>query len=222
MSEFKAAGDRIILGDPVPWFSLPVVTGGSFDLQATAGRWVVLSFVGSLADPRATAEVAELARLSAAFSEDHLIIGCIFTGQAGDTDSLGAISSGTLSFLADRDGAVSRSFGAAEMPRTIILDPMLRAGADIAWDFPQGHAETVRGVLRNLPAVDVSAGVPMSAPALLVPRVFSFELCDFLMQFYEQQGGEDSGFQFDIAGKTTTLSDWRLKRRSDVILPAPA
>src|ERR1700734_1612853 len=78
-----------------------------------------------------------------------------------------------------------------------------------------------KGMPNPLPAVDDSAGVPMSAPALIVPRVFSFELCDFLMQFYEQQGGEDSGFQFDIAGKTATLSDWRLKRRSDVILAAP-
>ena len=225
MSEFKAAGDRIILGDPVPWFSLPVVTGGSFDLQATAGRWVILSFVGSLADPRAMAEVAELGRLSAAFSEDHLIIGCVFTGQASDTDSLtdslGAISSGTLSFLADRDGAVSRSFGAAEMPRTIILDPMLRAVADIAWDVPQGHADMVRNVLQGLPRVDDSAGVPMFAPALMVPRVFSFGICDFLIQFYETQGAVDSGFQFDIDGKTVTLSDWRLKRRSDVAVGVP-
>jgi predicted 2-oxoglutarate/Fe(II)-dependent dioxygenase YbiX len=225
MSEFKAAGDRIILGDPVPWFSLPVVTGGSFDLQATAGRWVVLSFVGSLADPRAMAEVAELGRLSAAFSEDHLIIGCVFTGQASDTDSLidslGAISSGTLSFLADRDGAVGRSFGAAEMPRTIILDPMLRAVADIAWDIPQGHADMVRNVLQGLPRVDDSAGVPMFAPALMVPRVFSFGICDFLIQFYETQGAVDSGFQFDIDGKTVTLSDWRLKRRSDVAVGVP-
>jgi predicted 2-oxoglutarate/Fe(II)-dependent dioxygenase YbiX len=225
MSEFEAAGDRIILGDPVPWFSLPVVTGGSFDLQATAGRWVVLSFVGSLADPRATAEVAELGRLSAAFSEDHLIIGCVFTGQASDTDSLtdslGAISSGTLSFLADRDGAVGRSFGAAEMPRTIILDPMLRAVADIAWDIPQGHADMVRNVLQGLPRVDDSAGVPMFAPALMVPRVFSFGICDFLIQFYETQGAVDSGFQFDIDGKTVTLSDWRLKRRSDVAVGVP-
>jgi predicted 2-oxoglutarate/Fe(II)-dependent dioxygenase YbiX len=107
------------------------------------------------------------------------------------------------------------------MPRTIVLDPMLRSIADIAWDNPQGHAETVRNVVRSLPDVEASAGVPMFAPALIVPRVFSFELCDFLVQFYEQQGGVDSGFQFDISGKTTTLSDWRLKRRSDVPVAAP-
>lgn len=221
MSNAKTESHRVILGDPVPWFSLPVVTGGSFDLQASAGRWVVLSFVGSIADPRAMVEVAELARLATSFSEDHLVIGCVFTGQAANLDGLGALSSSTLSFLADHDGAVSQSFGATEMPRTIVLDPMLRAIADIAWDNPQGHADMVRNVLQGLPPVEDSAGVPMFAPALMVPRVFSFGICDFLIQFYETQGAVDSGFQFDVDGKTVTLSDWRLKRRSDVAVGVP-
>jgi predicted 2-oxoglutarate/Fe(II)-dependent dioxygenase YbiX/peroxiredoxin len=221
MIDHKAGGNRVVLGDPVPWFSAPIVTGGSFDLHVSAGRWVVLSFLGSPANPRAMAEIAELARASSSLGEDHVIVGCVFTGQPDDMASLAAISSNKLFFLADHDGAISRSFGAHEMPRTVVLDPMLRAVADIAWDMPQGHAETVGNVLRGLPSVDDSAGVPMFAPALMVPRVFSFEICDFLVQFYEQQGGVDSGFQFDVAGKTTTLSDWRLKRRSDVAVAAP-
>lgn len=221
MSDTKADGHRVVLGDPVPWFSLPIATGGSFDLQASAGRWVVLSFLGSLADPRAIAEIAELVHLSTSFSEDHLVIGCVYTGQPSQTDHLAAMSRPTLSFLADHDGALSRSFGAGEMPRTIVLDPMLRAIADIAWDNPQGHANMVRNVLQGLPPVDASAGVPLFAPALLVPRVFGFDTCDFLIQFYEAQGAVDSGFQFDVDGKTVTLSDWRLKRRSDVPVGAP-
>jgi predicted 2-oxoglutarate/Fe(II)-dependent dioxygenase YbiX len=208
------------LGDPVPWFSAPLVTGGAFDLHVSAGRWVVLSFMGSPANPRAMAEIAELVRASSSLNEDHVIVGCVLTGQP-DIASLAAISSSKLFFLADYDGAISRSFGAHEMPRTVVLDPMLRAVADIAWDMPQGHAETVANVLRGLPSVDDSAGVPMFAPALMIPRIFGFDVCDFLVQFYEQQGGVDSGFQFDVAGKTTTLSDWRLKRRSDVPVAAP-
>ena len=221
MIDHNTGAHRVVLGDPVPWFSAPIVTGGSFDLHVSAGRWVVLSFLGSPANPRAMAEIAELARASSSLGEDHVIVGCVFTGQPDDMASLAAISSNKLFFLADHDGAISRSFGAHEMPRTVVLDPMLRAVADIAWDMPQGHAETVGNVLRGLPSVDDSAGVPMFAPALMVPRVFSFEICDFLVQFYEQQGGVDSGFQFDVAGKTTTLSDWRLKRRSDVAVAAP-
>ena len=210
----------MILGDPVPWFSAPLVTGGSFDLHVSAGRWVVLSFLGSPENPRAMTEFAGLVGASAGLAEDHVVVCCVFTGPPGDIDSLAAVSSNKLFCLADYDGAISRSFGAAEMPRTIVLDPMLRSIADIAWDNPQGHAETVRAVLHGLPDVEQSAGVSMFAPALIVPRVFSFELCDFLVQFYEQQGGVDSGFQLDVAGKTTTLSDWRLKRRSDVPVAA--
>jgi len=221
MTDHEMGSNRIVLGDPVPSFSAPVVTGGSFDLHVSAGRWVVLSFLGSPANPRAMAEIAELARASSSLDEDQVIVGCVFTGQPDAAARLAAISSNKLFFLADYDGAISRSFGAHEMPRTVVLDPMLRAVADIAWDMPQGHAETVGNFLRGLPSVDDSAGVPMFAPTLMVPRVFSFEICDFLVQFYEQQGGVDSGFQFDVAGKTTTLSDWRLKRRSDVGVGAP-
>jgi predicted 2-oxoglutarate/Fe(II)-dependent dioxygenase YbiX/peroxiredoxin len=211
----------MVLGDPVPWFSAPAITGGSFDLHVSAGRWVVLSFLGAPGNPRAIAEVNELARASAAFSEDHAIIGCVFTGQPDDLAPFAAMSSDKLFFLRDDGGAISRMFGAADMPRTVVLDPMLRSIADIPWDTPQGHTETVRNVLRSLPDVDSSAGVPLFAPALTVPRAFSFELSDFLVQFYEQQGGVDSGFQFDIDGKTTTLANWKLKRRKDVPVNAP-
>jgi len=61
----------------------------------------------------------------------------------------------------------------------------------------------------------------MFAPALVVPRVFSFELCDFLMQFYDEEGGTESGFQVDIGGKSTTLTDARFKRRRDVGVVVP-
>ncbi len=131
------------------------------------------------------------------------------------------MSTPAISFLADYDGAISRSFGAAAMPRTVVLDPMLRAVADIAWDNAVGHAETVDSVLRSLPAVDDSAGVPLTAPALIVPRVFDFELCDFLTQVYDKIGGKDSGFLLDRDGNTTTLVDYRLKRRSDLSILVP-
>src|ERR1700744_1336150 len=211
----------MILAHPVPWFSAPTLTGGGFDLHVSAGRWVVLSFLGSPNNPGETTEITELVRACAAFDENHVVVACVFNGRPDDISTFATISSNKLFFLADDDGSISREFGAADMPRTIVLDPMLRSIADIAWDNPQGHSETVGNVLRGLPPVDECAGGPMFAPALIGPRVFSFELCDFLVQFYEQQGGTDSGFQFDISGKTTTISDWRLKRRSDVPVAAP-
>jgi predicted 2-oxoglutarate/Fe(II)-dependent dioxygenase YbiX len=107
------------------------------------------------------------------------------------------------------------------MPRTIVLDPMLRAVADIPWDHADGHAQTVRSVLESLPAVDDSAGVPLTAPVLIVPRVFDFALCDVLVQFYDKIGGQDSGFLLDVEGKTARVVDYRLKRRNDLAVAHP-
>jgi peroxiredoxin/predicted 2-oxoglutarate/Fe(II)-dependent dioxygenase YbiX len=221
MTDTLSSTKRLSLGDPVPWFSAALVTGGQFDLHVSAGRWVVLSFLGSPATPRAGEELASLMREAELFREDHMVAAVVLTAPPADIAALANVSSNALSFLADYDGAISRAFGVSEMPRTIVLDPMLRAIADIAWDIPQGHSTMVRNVLRGLPSVEDSAGIAMTAPALIVPRVFPFEMCDFLMEFYREQGGKESGFQLDVEGKTTTLVDHRLKRRRDVPVHAP-
>ena len=221
MTNHRTNEHRILLGDPVPWFGAAQINGGAFDLHASAGRWVVLAFMGSPQHPRVDLEIAQLLQQADLFSDDHLVVACLFTAPPQELSKFTGVGGNRLLFLADYDGAIHRAFGAQAMPRTVVLDPMLRAVADLAWDMPQGHADAVSGVLRSLPRVDDSAGVPLFAPALIVPRVFNFDLCDFLIQFYEAQGGVDSGFQFDVAGKTTTLSNWKLKRRSDVAVAVP-
>ncbi len=162
----NAAGKSILLGDPAPWFGAPLIGDGAFNLQVAAGRWIVLSFLGSPTDPRADQELSELLRDAQLFDEDKIIFCGILTAPPQDATPYVAMSTPAISFIADYDGAISRSFGAAAMPRTVVLDPMLRAVADIAWDHAAGHAETVRNVLRSLPAVDDSAGVPLTAPVL--------------------------------------------------------
>ena len=44
MSKTEADAGRIVLGDPVPWFSAPLIADGAFNLSVAAGRWIVLSF----------------------------------------------------------------------------------------------------------------------------------------------------------------------------------
>jgi predicted 2-oxoglutarate/Fe(II)-dependent dioxygenase YbiX/peroxiredoxin len=212
---------KLILGDPAPWFSARSLTGAPFDLHVAAGRWIVLCFLGAPANARAHHELSELLTEAHRFDEDHLVFYGVFTAPPADAAPYANSAHSALSFLADYDGAISRSYGAAAMPRTVVLDPMLRAVADVAWDDPAGHAETVRRVLQSLPAVDEAAGTPMSAPVLIVPRVLDFPLCNFLIQFYQEVGGQDSGFMLDIEGKTTTVLDYRLKRRTDVPVAMP-
>ena len=221
MSDSEADRHAIVLGDPVPWFAAPLIGAGSFNLSVAAGRWIVLGFLGSPANPRLEQELAALFRSSHLFDEDRIVFYGILTAPPDDPAPYLNRSASAVSFLADYDGAISRTFGAGAMPRTIVLDPMLRAVANISWDDGAGHAETVAGVLQSLPAVDDSAGVPLTAPVLIVPRTFDFQLCDVLVQFYEKIGGKDSGFLFDVEGKTARVVDHRLKRRSDLIVAHP-
>jgi predicted 2-oxoglutarate/Fe(II)-dependent dioxygenase YbiX/peroxiredoxin len=221
MEKIEAGNGGIALGDPVPWFDAPLITDGAFHLQVAAGRWIVLSFLGSPENPRAQAELAAILGDARLFEEDRIMFYGVLTAPPADPTPYVSLCTPAISFIADYDGAVSRAFGAAAMPRTIVLDPMLRAVADVPWDFAAGHVQTVRGVLQSLPAVDDSAGVPLTAPVLIVPRVFDFTLCDFLVQFYEKLGGKDSGFLLDTDGKTATVVDYRLKRRNDLLVAAP-
>jgi peroxiredoxin len=221
MDGSKLPQSRIALGDPVPWFSAPTVTGGSVDLHVDAGRWVVLAFLGSLDEPRAMQELSALLKEARLFDEDRIVVYGVLTAPPHALQILASISGPALAFIADYDGELSRRYGALGAPRTIILDPMLRAIADIGWDHPAGHATQLRGLLNDLPSVDDSAGVPMTAPALIVPRVFDFPLCDLMMRLYDHMGGEDSGFLLDHDGKTATVINHQLKRRQDLVISAP-
>jgi peroxiredoxin len=221
MGNIEAGSKGIVLGDPVPWFGAPLIGNGAFNLQVAAGRWIVLSFLGSPANPRVIEEVAELLRETQLFDENRIVFYGVLTEPPQDPAHYAKLNTPAISFIADYDGTISRSYGAANMPRTVVLDPMLRAIADIPWDYTAGHAQAVRNALKDLPAVDDAGGVPLTAPVLIVPRVLDFQLCEFLIQFYDKLGGKDSGFLLDSAGKTATVVDYRLKRRNDLNVLAP-
>lgn len=221
MGKIDAYPRRIVLGDPVPWFAAPLIGDGAFNLSVAAGRWIVLAFLGSPAQAQAERELTDLLRAAHLFHEDRIVFYGILAAPPHDPAPYLTRTGTAVSFLADYDGAIARAFGAGETPRTIVLDPMLRAVADIPWDHAGGHAETVRNVLQSLPAVDDSAGVPLTAPVLIVPRVFDFPLCDVLIQFYDKIGGKESGFLLDVDGKTARIVDHRLKRRSDLNVAHP-
>lgn len=212
---------QILLGDPVPWFNGRTVTGAQADLHVDAGRWVVLAFAGALEGPRVASEMAALLSQSELFNENRLVVYVVLTTPPREIAMLASISGPALAFIADYDESISRSYGAAGAPRTVILDPMLRAVANIPWDHPAGHAQTLKNFLRELPDVDQSAGVPLSAPVLIVPRVFDFPLCELLVGLYGQLGGEDSGFLLDQNGRTATVIDHHLKQRRDLVIVEP-
>ena len=132
-------GKRVMLGDPVPWFRAANLGGGETDICVSAGRWIVLAFLGPLAKPQAQSTLATLRKQAGLFSDDHLIIYTVLAAPPDDAAQLLAMSSPVLKFITDYDGAIGAFYGADEKPRTVALDPLLRAIANIACDHPDGH-----------------------------------------------------------------------------------
>ncbi len=209
---------QLLVGDPMPWFSARTATGAPFELQVSAGRWIVLSFMGSL-EPQGARELEALLAQAAHFHEDRLVAHVVLTDVPGDLAPLAALSGPAFGFLQDADGEITRRCGARRC--TIVLDPMLRCVANVPFDHPNGHAVLLRDIIAGLPEVDGHAGVPLFAPALIVPRVFEFPFCEHLVRFYEEMGGADSGFLLDQAGRTRTVIDHRLKSRRDLVIVEP-
>jgi predicted 2-oxoglutarate/Fe(II)-dependent dioxygenase YbiX len=214
-------GNRVVLGDPVPWFRAANLSGGDTDICISAGRWIVLTFPGPLAKAQAQSTLATLRKQAALYSDDHLIIYAVLATPPEDPAQLLAMSSPVLKFITDYDGAIAKFYGADEKPRTIALDPLLRAIANIACDHPDGHDTVLERLLRDLPSVDNSAGVPLTAPVLIVPRIFDFPLCDLLVSIYDKVGGSDSGFLVARGGKPATTTDHTKKRRHDMVIAPP-
>ena len=206
----EADSHKIVLGDPVPWFTAPLISGRLF--QPLGCRRPLDRAQLSWARQPIRAPMRELAETPCSdahlFDEDRIVFYGVLTAPPQDPAPYAADSARRRSPSLPTMTAPSAARSAPPtMPRTIVLDPMLRAIADIAWDHAAGHAQTVaQRAARACRAVDDFAGVPLTAPVLIVPRVFDFQLCDVLVQFYDKLGGEDSGFLLDDDGKTVDAS----------------
>src|SRR5262249_51803036 len=121
-----------------------------------------------------------------------------------------------IRFFLDYERKVSALYGAAEAdgtyrPHWLVLDPSLR----VLRRFAIERGEDAIALLRSHLA---AAGAPATAPVLVVPNVFEPELCRRLIDLYEADGGEESGFMRDVEGKTVLITDDRHKRRRDFII----
>ena len=96
----------ITLGDPVPWFKATSISGGGEDLHVSAGRWILLAFLGSLAEAQAQTRLAALVKQAASFSDDHMLIYAVLDTPPHNVEPLLAMSGPVLRFISDYDGAI--------------------------------------------------------------------------------------------------------------------
>jgi len=80
---------------------------------------------------------------------------------------------------------------------------------------PDTHAVRVTDLLKRLPELGPPSFATVQAPVLVVPRIFEPDLCRTLMRYYDERGGEGSGFMQEAGGRTVHVTDPSFKRRRD-------
>lgn len=223
MSGFRA----LQIGEPAPWFVARCTSGSMFHFDTIAGRFIVLAFFGSAADPISRRLLDAFLAQREAF-DDHQA--CFFGVSIDPEDeSSGRVRESLPGFrhFWDFDREVSRKYFTLreERPDTafsrqvFVLDCRLRI-LDVVpvHTDPEGIAQHVVALLQQQPAFGPPSPAIVQAPVLVVPRIFEPQLCQTLMHYYDQNGGEDSGFMRDVSGRTVHVLDPTFKKRRDQVL----
>jgi predicted 2-oxoglutarate/Fe(II)-dependent dioxygenase YbiX len=211
----KAWAPPFAPGDPAPWFDAPTPGNPNFYLNTLCGRYVLLGFLPPPGPERdAALQVFQAHR--ALFDDDKLTAFMVLR-DAASIDRARNQPPG-LRWFFDPESRVLRLYGAlgddgVEHPYWLLLDPMLRT----LLAAPMAETGRMFDALTRLPPADQHAGVELSAPVVIVPRIFEASLCRRIIAVYEADGGGPSGVMRDVGGKTVGVLD-DFKRRRDTLI----
>lgn len=212
------------VGDGVPWFRAASDVNADFDFSSMAGRYVVLSFLGSLKIEPVASIAREFLTYQNIFDGARLAMALV-TIDLRDAQSTATINLPATRLFFDFDRRISRMFGLVPddsstnyAPITYILDQRLRVIAAIPVMRPDTHVREVMDIVLKLPGAQERFSAQMQAPVLMIPDVFEKAMCRELIDGYERHGGSDSGFMTEKDGKTVQQMDYKIKRRSDWLI----
>ena len=206
-------------GDPVPWFVAATNDYARFQFGSAAGRYIALCILDHGSHPTVAGVLDALNRNRELFDVRKSAFFGISTDPGDRSENRLVDQLPGIRFFWDCDHSVSRQLGAVDasgkiFPHWLILDPTLRVLAR----FELEESDKALGYVARLPPIDGHAGVPLSAPVLIVPRVFEPGFCRTLIDVYRATGGTPSGITEERDGKTVVVFKDNFKRRSDLYL----
>lgn len=195
----------------------------AFHFHTVAGRYVVLSFLDSLARPDSRAAFEAFLAAASTFDGDRAALLLVTTDREDEPlgEKTGALPGIRLFFDFEREASklygVSADETGAPTRVTYVLDARLRVLLRVP--FTESAEAHVARVLAFLARVGAPSPLEVQAPVLLVPRLFEPELCRELVRFHALRGGQASGFMRDQHGRTELVHDVKHKVRRDTSIP---
>ncbi len=113
-----------LVGQAAPHISATTVTGGSFDLAALRGRWVVVNFFASWCPP-CQQEQPELIAFAYQHrrSTDAALVGVVFDDAASAARGFLRSSGATWPAVVDSGGQIALDYGVRGPPETFLVNP---------------------------------------------------------------------------------------------------
>ena len=207
---------RLLPGDPAPWFHARSSSRRDFAFDTIAGRYVVLCFFASAGDARGRAAVDAAIARKRFFDDEFASFFGVSIDPADEAQARVVGSVPGYRFFWDLDGKISRLYGAIALDAEpskgrvplrrmwVVLDPTLRVMQVIPFLKDGGDAEHLESYLDGLPPPARFAGFEVPAPILVLPNVF------------------ESGFMVEEDGRTVVRQGYDHKRRSDYEITDPA
>lgn len=207
----------LLPGDQAPWFHAPALSGNPrYAFDTAAGRPILMLFAGRAAHPAIAPALRLLAENRALFDDRGASFFGVSTDPADATQDVVRQELPGIRWFLDHDAAVSRLYGACDeaegpakyRPHWLLLDSTLR----VLDRYPLNAGDQAIAALQ---AQIAAPEIYPAAPVLIVPRVFEPALCRRLIELYQANGGEESGFMREENGLTVGRIDHSHKRRSD-------
>ena len=217
---------NLLPGDPAPRFFARSSSNPRYLFDVSAGRNLVLCFLGSAAHPHSQAALKAALKRRDLFDDVHAsFFGVSMDPKDESEERLKTVLPGYRHFW-DFDHAIGKLYGASSIDagetgivgKWVIIDPTVRVISVIPFRADGGDIAEAIDLVAALPPPGRIAGMDVQAPVIVMDRVVEPELCRYLIGLYNQQERELSGFMRDIDGKTHLLHDAAHKMRRDFLL----
>lgn len=224
-SGFVLNNAGVAIGDPIPWVRIRLHPQGEVNLEQFGGLRTALVFLGTAADPRVKAALAQLIVSFDALRRDRrandFAVVPVFADPASVDDPTVKSWLDRAPVILDTNLALHRAFGLANgntvRIAAFITDSQLIVRQVVEFTTPDGFASSAVGAVRS----QLESNEPGHAPVLLIPGVLSPAECAGLIAYYDSSTPEGSGYMLkDADGKYRLVDDPNRKVRRDVVLEA--
>lgn len=213
-------------GDPAPHFFQRSASNPRYVFDGAAGRNIVLYFMRSSTDAHARAALAAVYAQPKLFDDVHASFFCVTLDPQDEAEARLANRLPGYRVFWDFDQRISKLYGAWPMDegdtgfmgRWVVMDPTLRITRVFQFRPDGGDIKEVLNHVAQLPRAGRISTMDVHAPIILLERVFEPEFCTYLIDQYESQDRELSGFMRDIDGKTRLVHDPNHKLRRDFMI----